>query len=244
MRAVLTLFLVCAIWLGTFPATAQDRPLTVVELFTSQGCSSCPPADALLGKLSEYDDILPLALHVDYWDYIGWKDTFAQPAHTKRQKAYAYSFGTRSIYTPQMVIGGVDQAVGSHVVKVMDVIHRHQEKTPGVVLRTDQTESGTPLLRVAGMTRRDLPGKILVQLVRFMPIAQVDIGRGENAGLSITSTNVVTEIVAFGIWDGAEAVEYELPDPIAPKGQAAAVIVQAAKSGGYPGEILAAIRLE
>ncbi|UWQ13496.1 DUF1223 domain-containing protein [Aliiroseovarius sp. M344] len=244
MRAVSALILVCAMWIGAFPATAEERPVTVVELFTSQGCSSCPPADALLGKLVEYDDILPLALHVDYWDYIGWKDTFAQAAHTKRQKAYAYGFGTRSIYTPQMVIGGVDQAVGSHVVEVMDVIHRHQGKSPRVVLQTTTAASGGVRLRVARMTHLALPNKILVQIVRFMPKAQVEISRGENAGLSITSTNVVTDIQGFGSWDGMETVEFDVPTPIAPEGQAAAIVLQAASKGGYPGEILAAIKLD
>ncbi|MCK8464770.1 DUF1223 domain-containing protein [Aliiroseovarius sp. S1339] len=217
--------------------------MTVVELFTSQGCSSCPPADALLGKLVEYDNILPLAMHVDYWDYIGWKDTFAKAAHTKRQKAYAYGFGTRSIYTPQMVIGGIDQAVGSHVVEVMDVIHRHQAKTPRVVLQTTTSDAGAPRLRVARMTHRALPGNILVQIVRFWPMAQVNISRGENAGLSITSTNVVTDIQGFGAWDGMETVEFDLPVPVAPEGQSAAIVLQTATKGGYPGEILAAIKL-
>ncbi|MCK0138189.1 DUF1223 domain-containing protein [Aliiroseovarius sp. F47248L] len=244
MRAVLPLILICATWFGAHPLTAGERPVTVVELFTSQGCSSCPPADALLGKLAEYDDILPLALHVDYWDYIGWKDTFAKAAHTKRQKAYAYSFGTRSIYTPQMVIGGVDQAVGSHVVEVMDVIHRHQAKPQQVALQTIGADGEVPRLRVERMTHRDLPAQMLVQIVRFVPKAEVDISRGENAGLSITSTNVVTDIQGFGVWDGREAVEYELPNPIAEEGQAAAIVLQAARKSGYPGEIVAAIKLD
>ncbi len=244
MRAVLPLILICAAWFGAVPVAAQERPVTVVELFTSQGCSSCPPADALLGKLVEYDEILPLALHVDYWDYIGWKDTFAKAAHTKRQKAYAYSFGSRSIYTPQMVIGGVDQAVGSHVVEVMDVIHQHQARPQRVALQTAGAEDGTPRLRIERMTYRALPAQMLVQIVRFIPRAQVNISRGENAGLSITSTNVVTDIQGFGVWDGMEAVELDLPTPIAPDGQEAAIVLQAARKGGYPGEILAAIKLD
>ncbi|SEW01071.1 hypothetical protein SAMN05444851_0848 [Aliiroseovarius sediminilitoris] len=244
MRAVLPLILICAAWFGASTATAQQRPVTVVELFTSQGCSSCPPADALLGKLAEYDDILPLALHVDYWDYIGWKDTFANAANTKRQKAYAYGFGTRSIYTPQMVIGGIDQVVGSHAVKVMDLIHRQQAKPQRVVLLTTRVGNGGQRLRIERMTHLGLPAQMLVQIVRFLPRAQVDISRGENAGLSITSTNVVTDIQSVGVWDGMEAVEFELPSPIAPDGQASAIILQAARKGGYPGEILAAIKVE
>lgn len=244
MRAVLPLILMCATWIGAASAQADERPVTVVELFTSQGCSSCPPADALLGKLAEYQDILPLAMHVDYWDYIGWKDTFAKAAHTKRQKAYAYSFGTRSIYTPQMVIGGVDQAVGSDVVEVMDIIHRHQEKPALVLIKTLLDDAGTLRVRIERMTHRALPKKILLQLVRFIPAADVSISRGENAGLSITSTNVVTDVQGFGSWDGMQAVEFELPTPVAPTGQSAAIVAQAATQKGYPGAIVAAMKLD
>jgi hypothetical protein len=92
------------------PSLAQDRPV-LVELFTSQGCSSCPPADALLHKLARRDDVVALALHVDYWDYIGWKDTFAKAAHSARQRAYAREAGRRMVYTPQMIINGADHVV-------------------------------------------------------------------------------------------------------------------------------------
>ena len=84
----------------------------VVELFTSQGCSACPPADALLAEIAARHDVIALALHVDYWDYIGWKDIFASPAFTARQKAYARASGHRTVYTPQMIVAGKDQVVG------------------------------------------------------------------------------------------------------------------------------------
>ena len=94
------------------PATAQENPV-VVELFTSQGCSSCPPADALMHDLAAREDVIPLALHVDYWDYIGWKDPFGNPAHADRQRAYAAAGNRRTIYTPEMVVGGVTDIVGT-----------------------------------------------------------------------------------------------------------------------------------
>ena len=94
------------------PATVIDMPV-VVELFTSQGCSSCPPADAYLGKLADRHDILPLAFHVNYWDYIGWKDPFASNIVTERQYSYGHALGLNMVYTPQMVIGGTHDAVGS-----------------------------------------------------------------------------------------------------------------------------------
>src|SRR6056297_1329329 len=98
----------CAAALASFTAPALADDPVVVELFTSQGCSSCPPADAMLGELAERDDVIPLALHVDYWDYIGWADIFADPAYTRRQKGYAHATGQRMVYTPQMVIDGQD----------------------------------------------------------------------------------------------------------------------------------------
>ncbi|WP_133487327.1 DUF1223 domain-containing protein [Aliiroseovarius marinus] len=243
MRALLTGLI--SIVLSTFAglAVAGDRPVVVVELFTSQGCSSCPPADAFLGELSRQDDVLPLAMHVDYWDYIGWKDTFARPEHTKRQKAYAYGFGTKSIYTPQMVISGVDQAVGSHVMKVMEILHHHQMAVGRVSLSTHKGENGR-IVRVANISNLPLPQPLIAQIVHFTPKATVAVKRGENAGRSITSTNIVTNIQAFGKWDGKGEIEFKLPSPVAPEGQSAAILLQATRMGDYPGEIVAAIALD
>lgn len=113
MRILGTLF---ALWAAasvvTAPAASADEKTVVVELFTSQGCSSCPPADALLAELDKSADVIALALHVDYWDYIGWKDSFADPENTERQRGYARAAKARSIFTPQMVIGGVDHVIG------------------------------------------------------------------------------------------------------------------------------------
>lgn len=109
MRRFLTALVVAGV--GTMAAAQSSTSPVVVELYTSQGCSSCPSADRVLEKLAGRDDILPLSLHVDYWDYIGWADTFADPAYTQRQKVYARNMGERMIYTPQMVING-----GAHVV--------------------------------------------------------------------------------------------------------------------------------
>ena len=92
-------------------AGRSQRPV-VLELFTSQGCSSCPPADALLGELAKRDEVVTLAFHVDYWDYIGWKDPFGDPLHTARQRAYAAHLGQRTIYTPQLVVDGAGHVVG------------------------------------------------------------------------------------------------------------------------------------
>ena len=102
------------------PGAAQDSPV-VVELFTSQGCAACPPADALLGELARHEDVIALALHVDYWDYIGWEDVFARPEFTQRQHAYGHAAGSTVVYTPQMIVGGQERVVGVRPMAVADL---------------------------------------------------------------------------------------------------------------------------
>ncbi|MFV2038375.1 MAG: DUF1223 domain-containing protein, partial [Paracoccaceae bacterium] len=120
-RIIISVLAFLAIALAA-PVTAQSNAV-LVELYTSQGCSSCPPADELLKKLDKRDNVIALALHVDYWDYLGWKDEFANPEFTKRQKSYAYMAGVRTVYTPQMVIGGVAPVVGHQEMEVADLIN-------------------------------------------------------------------------------------------------------------------------
>ena len=106
-------------------AVAQDRPAVLLELFTSQGCSSCPAADALFRDvLSKHSDLLTLSLHVDYWDYIGWKDSFAKRQFTTRQKTYAQRSGRKSVYTPQVIVNGQDHVVGSNATAIKDAVAR------------------------------------------------------------------------------------------------------------------------
>ena len=213
------------------PVRAAD-PLVVVELYTSQGCSSCPPADKLLGELSSRKDVLPLALHVDYWDYIGWKDIFANPAHTQRQRAYARVKGSRSIYTPQMVIGGKDHVIGYKPMDVADAIQANKVRSP---VEIGMIRSGDTLVVTAEATGR-VPGDMVVQLVRYAPRQSVKIERGENAGRTIRYHNIVTDWSALGAWDGRGAFSAGVK---APADGHYAVIVQ--RRG--PGPIVAAARL-
>ena len=129
LGALLTAFLITL----AAPLSAQDRPV-LVELFTSQGCSSCPPADAFLHELAKRDDVIALALHVDYWDYIGWKDSFAKPEYTARQRAYAKVSNRRMVYTPQMIINGTDHVVGTRPMDVKDLIKKHRGDVAQVTL--------------------------------------------------------------------------------------------------------------
>ncbi|MEX0302807.1 MAG: DUF1223 domain-containing protein [Leisingera sp.] len=226
-----------AIALGlALPAYGQSaaEPV-VVELYTSQGCSSCPPADALLHKLAERDDVLPLALHVDYWDYIGWKDQFGKPAHTRRQKGYAHTGGRRMIYTPQMIIMGQDDVVGADAMKVADAIERHQEQPRPVSLSVDRQGEELvirlqPRVQMAG-------GKLIVQLVRYTPKRTVSIKRGELAGRTFTYANVVEDLQVAAEWDGAGDLEFSVP---VPGDQLAAVLVQQAPFG----RIIAAAKVD
>ena len=214
------------------PVLAQESPV-VVELFTSQGCSSCPPADAILAELAMRDDVIALALHVDYWDYIGWKDQFAMPGFTERQQGYARVAGERVVYTPQMVIGGVDSVIGTNTLALMDAISAHAAARPSV--RLSLTQSGG-MLHISAEAVGPIARPMTVQLVRFDPEQTVEIHSGENAGLTVRYVNVVTFWDSLTDWDGAAplAIDMPLTGP-----DAVAVIVQ--QTG--PGLIIAAARL-
>lgn len=229
-HAALTLSALMAV--SPVPASAQSSPI-VVELYTSQGCSSCPPADALLQELAREADVLPLALHVDYWDYIGWADTFASSHFTERQKAYAVAAGHRRVYTPQMIIGGSDQVVGNVPMDVASAIARHQAAVPQVVILLKREGDE---LAITLEPQGDLAGPYLVQLVRFIPSQHVTIERGENAGRTIEYVNTVSSWQRVGEWDGKSAMSVSAATPGA---DSIAVIVQ--EPG--PGLILAAAAL-
>jgi hypothetical protein len=181
------------------PVLGEERPMVVVELFTSQGCSSCPPADAFLHELAAREDVLALGLHVDYWDYIGWKDVFGHAAFSERQRAYAKAGGRRSVYTPQMIINGQQHVVGNHPQEVAALIRRHQAQPPEARLRL--TREGAQLHVAAEADSRAPARAVTVLLIRFLPEAVTDIKRGENAGKQISYANIVTEIVRLQTWD-------------------------------------------
>ncbi len=193
------LVIVTGVWMALAGfATAQSSPV-VVELYTSQGCSSCPPADELLGKLAKRDDVIALSLHVDYWDYIGWKDIFASPKFTDRQHAYARAAGKRMVYTPQMVIAGQDHVVGAKPGEVARLIKAHS-KTPDPV-KLSVTRKGNRLEIMAEPLQEGL-GRMVVQMVRFKDGQTVRIKRGENAGRDLSYSNVVTEWEVLKEWNG------------------------------------------
>ncbi len=195
MRKIATLL--AAVMLMASPAKADDTPV-VVELFTSQGCSSCPPADAFLHKLADREDVIALAMHVDYWDYIGWKDIFASPENTKRQRAYARAGGRKMIYTPQMIINGREHVVGNRPRDVVDLINKHKSGAGGVDLSIARDGD---TLRIDATAETGLKGELVVQLIRYTPKSTVNIKRGENAGRKLSYANVVTEFSVLRKWD-------------------------------------------
>lgn len=186
---------------------AEAKLPIVVELFTSQGCSSCPPADAMLHDLSRMDGVIALALHVDYWDYIGWPDSFASPHHTARQEAYARANGERMVYTPQIIVGGQDRVVGGDAMAVMERLHAHADATTPVELSLRQ--DGDRLVIEAPAL--PLPRPLDVQVVRYVPEDEVVITGGENAGLTMAYSNIVTSWDKVGAWTGAEPLDLSLP---------------------------------
>ena len=203
----------------------QAAPV-VLELYTSQGCSSCPPADALLTQLAGIDGVIALALHVDYWDYLGWKDVFGKSQHTARQRAYAKAGRSRSIFTPEMVVQGEERLKGHDEPRIMDEIDR-QRALPDqadITLKRDGDDLEVHLEPVA----ETKPGMSDVYLVRFLPSEGVDIQAGENAGKKVTYTNIVTDWQTIGQWDGTGPIDLRHE---APGDGPLAVIVQRSHMG-------------
>ncbi|MFK7835456.1 MAG: DUF1223 domain-containing protein [Sulfitobacter sp.] len=180
------------------PAMAQDNPV-VVELYTSQGCSSCPPADKLLHELAEREDVIALALHVDYWDYIGWKDPFGNPAHAERQRAYAAAGNRRSIYTPEMVVNGSTDIVGAKPMKLAEAIADHARRPSKVAL--DLSRAGETL-NISASVLAQVDGPMTVHMLRYTPRQQTKIKRGENRGKTLDYANVVHDWTVLADWDG------------------------------------------
>jgi len=206
------------------PASALARPPVVVELYTAQGCASCGQANAHLEKLAERKGVLALTFPVDYWDYLGWPDTFAKPEFAERQKAYVAKLALREPYTPQVIIDGRTQAAGLQTDKVEKLV-REASRAP----------RNPPDIAFVGARRVDvgsgpLPrGGAEVWLVRYDPREQdVTVKSGDNRGQTVVHKNVVREVVRLGAWKGRPRA-YKLPD--AQEGLATAVLLQGADGG-------------
>ena len=203
----LTAFGALLFWHGAGAGSVKQPVL--IELFTSQGCSSCPPADQILGELQKRDDVVALSFSIDYWDYIGWRDTLARHENTLRQQAYEKVLPSHRVYTPQMVVDGANDVVGNQRKDVLAALERRLAETQGKRLSVAVSQAGDEVhVRIGA-----LPGvrtSATVWLAHTLSSRSVNISTGENSGREITYHNVVRGFAAVGKWSG-DAVALELP---------------------------------
>jgi len=238
-RRFLTLAAVATALTAGASAFAAE-PRAVIELFTSQGCSSCPPADKLLGDLTYDQSLIPLTLAIDYWDYLGWKDTLALPGHARRQKAYSHVRGDHTgVYTPQAVINGAVQALGSDRAAIDRAITQSQNDKATLSLPLSMTLDNGRLTVTApaGASENATAEAWLCPITKSVAVA---IGRGENSGHTFTYRNVVRRWVKLGLWNGKSAT-WSIPvaDFKSEGVDAVAVIVQSG-AASTPGPMLGA----
>ncbi len=237
MNMWLAALIAAGMWV-TLPTAAGER-FIVVELFTSQGCSSCPPADAHLADLAQRDDVLALSFHVDYWDYIGWHDRFAAATHTQRQRDYARKLGMTYIYTPQIVVDGMWQEAGADRSAVAGRIDM-ATSVPHEWLNVELALSGNReiIIRLPdGETQREAD----VYFVRWDTGHDTTVTRGENRGRELHNANVVRNLLNIGTWRGKPLeIAVKLADLDGVGNDGCAVIVQ--ERG--PGAVLGAARLD
>lgn len=208
MRFIYSLLLAVSFATPTLARAESNMPV-LVELYTSQGCSSCPPADAFLEELAARSDVIAIALHVDYWDYL-FDDIFGQAAFTTRQYGYAAAGGRKMVYTPQMIINGQEHVVGNRPDDVNALIKRYQATPRAVALKL--ARSGADL-RITAQAVEGFDAPLVVQIAHYTPEETVLIDRGENAGNTYTYVNIVTDLAELGHWDPAKPLEMTLPAP-------------------------------
>jgi len=216
------------------PVAQAEGNVVVVELYTSQGCSSCPPADEVLAQLSGRDDVIALSLHVDYWDYLGWRDTFAQRQFGQRQVGYRDAWRKSVVYTPQMVVQGRQEVMGGRPDELAAAIASARADGPAVNV-TIEREGGMLKCRIEPGPEHKVG---TIWIAKYTRSATVEISRGENAGREITYMNVVTSLNRIGSWEGTEIEDVTMPQP--EPGEGVAIWVQS----GENGPILAAAKLE
>jgi hypothetical protein len=222
------------------PALAEP-PRAVVELFTSQGCSSCPPADELLVEYSRQPDIVALSMPVNYWDYLGWKDTLAHVAFTERQKAYAHSRKDRQVFTPQMIVNGKKSCIGSDRTQIENAIQytsKGRKTLPVNIALSEQNGTVTIAVEETPDTTQRLAE---VWVLPVLKSQTVPIERGENRGKTITYANVVRGLNLVGEWRGGSA-RFEVPLDTARKGGDAYVVLLQSTDAARPGIILGAAK--
>ena len=231
--------LVAGVLIATFVVARAAEPRAVLELFTSQGCSSCPPADKLLGELAGDPSVVALSLPIDYWDYLGWKDTLASPADSARQRAYSRVRGDRQVYTPQIVVNGSTHVLGSDQAAVDRAIAQTDQKSGVMSVPVSVSVGGNGLsVKVESAESAHNAGEVwLCPLAKAVPVA---VGRGENRGRTITYHNVVRSWLKLGDWTGAAATWNVPMSEFRVDGIDAAAVVVQEGTHDKPGIILGA----
>nr|WP_306265932.1 DUF1223 domain-containing protein [Pararhizobium sp. IMCC3301] len=234
--------------LAVQPAYAEinGKPKAVVELFTSQGCSSCPPADKVISELVAEGEVLALTMPVDYWDYLGWRDTLGKPEHSERQRAYAAGRSDRDVYTPQAVINGQVHVVGSRRESIDATIAKLQkassDPSSSLPLEVRLTKTAEALTISVDGTE-ELGENTTIWLVFYDDVHTVDIERGENRGRQVEYHNVVREMRPIGMWKG-KRTEMILPlSELAKSGYDNCAVLVQSTINGNPGPILGAATL-
>ncbi|MGY8990443.1 MAG: DUF1223 domain-containing protein [Rhodospirillales bacterium] len=240
MRTVLfALAFAAAPLIGMTIAAGGDQPPVVVKLYTSQGCSSCPPADKYMGELSKRKDILGLTFHVDYWDYIGWKDPFALPQNTTRQRQHSSNLGLRNIFTPQMVVQGAASAVGSDCMDVNRAISKTKKLTQVPVHLTHRKDGQLSI----SIPASNIKETAKVFLVAFDDKHSTSVRRGENGGQKLSYYNVVRAMKQVGTWSGDTfSLKVPLTGAMSTGRSACAVFIQSVRTGRILGA--AQVRLD
>jgi hypothetical protein len=230
---------ICAIVTVIRPAHADPR--AVVELFTSQGCSSCPPADKIIGELAKDPSIIAMSMPIDYWDYLGWKDTLADSRFSARQKAYSQMRGDREVYTPQVIVNGSVHVIGSDRAGIENAIGATRKGDGVMSIPVTMTQSGKQLTVSVAATNKSpmaMHGEVWIcSISRSIPIS---IGRGENRGTEVTYHNVVRNLVKLGDWNGNPGSWTVSLDSVAHDGVDAAVAYVQDGSREEPGPMLGA----
>lgn len=241
LKFVISLVLAGACLTGSSVADELKRPKGVVELFTSQGCASCPPADLALKKLVEQGDVVALAYHIDYWNYLGWTDTFGSRENTERQYAYARTLGRSNVYTPQAVINGRDHMSGADLPALNRKLDQLKAAGKGLVVDVRASLKGDELAISVDAGK----GKANVVVVYFDRGKYVTVESGENGGQKIPYWHSVTDIQTVGMWDGKK-LDLVLPGSMIGnnKKYGCAVLLQTSSHGGEPATILGAAVVE
>ena len=229
---------VCAIVAIIRPAHADPR--AVVELFTSQGCSSCPPADKIIGELARDPNVIALSMPIEYWDYLGWKDTLADSRFSARQKAYSHMRGDRDVYTPQVIVNGSANVIGSDRAGIETAIQNTQKASGVMSVPVTMTLSGKQINVSVAASKAATPAHGEIWICSVSKAVPISIGRGENRGREVTYYNVVRNLLKVGDWNGSSG-SWTVPlENISRDGVDAAVVFIQDGNREKPGPMLGA----